>query len=178
MADEFALDVFVAYCKEDAQVARALTGRLRDEGLRVWPGSRRERARQYQIGGIEGVLDRSRVLVLCMSKAAFNSDWARLEAQTLRFRDPLNFRRDFIPLRLDDAPIPDSIAQFASLDWHTESGRDAFRWNLVLDLCRPPVPPIGNTAPGQMAALRPIRLHQGATTIWAYAVGSGARRVP
>jgi hypothetical protein len=33
------------------------------------------------------------------------SDWAQLEAGTLRFRDPLNKDRRFIPLRLDDAPI-------------------------------------------------------------------------
>jgi hypothetical protein len=39
---------------------------------------------------------------------AFGSDWAQLEAGTcgrrnLRFRDPLNRERRFIPLRLDDA---------------------------------------------------------------------------
>ena len=40
------------------------------------------------------------------------SDWAQLEAGTLRFRDPLNKDRRFIPLRLDDAPhqrLPDAI---------------------------------------------------------------------
>ena len=44
---------------------------------------------------IEDVLERSRVLVLCMSANAFGSDWAQLESGTcgrrnLRFRDPLN----------------------------------------------------------------------------------------
>jgi hypothetical protein len=54
---------------------------------------------------IEEGLERSRVLVLCMSANAFGSDWAQLEAGTFRFRDPLNNDRRFIPLRLDDAPI-------------------------------------------------------------------------
>jgi hypothetical protein len=35
-----------------------------------------------------------------------------LEAGTFRFRDPLNQERRFIPLRLDDAPINGSLAQF------------------------------------------------------------------
>jgi hypothetical protein len=38
-----------------------------------------------------------------MSANAFGSDWAALESQTFRFRDPLNRARRFIPLRLDDA---------------------------------------------------------------------------
>lgn len=44
---------------------------------------------------IEQGLERSRVLVLCMSANAFGSDRARLESGKFRF----------LPLRLDDAPI-------------------------------------------------------------------------
>ena len=54
---------------------------------------------------IEEGLEHSRVLVLCMSANAFGSDWARLENDTYRFKDPLNRERRFIPLRLDDAPL-------------------------------------------------------------------------
>lgn len=52
---------------------------------------------------MESGLERSRVLVLCMSANAFGSDWAQLESGTFRFRDPLNKERRFLPLRLDDA---------------------------------------------------------------------------
>jgi hypothetical protein len=34
----------------------------------------------------------------------------------LRFRDPLNQERRFIPLRLDDAPITGALAQFLCLN--------------------------------------------------------------
>jgi hypothetical protein len=61
---------------------------------------------------IEEGLERSRVLVLCMSANAFGSDWAQLESGTFRFRDPLNKERRFLPLRLGDAPIKGSLAQF------------------------------------------------------------------
>jgi hypothetical protein len=53
-----------------------------------------------------------------MSANAFGSDWAHLEAGTFRFRDPLNKERRFIPLRLDDAPIKGSLAQFLYINWH------------------------------------------------------------
>ena len=48
---------------------------------------------------IEEGLERSRVLVLCVSANAFGSDWAQLESGTFRFRDPQNKERRFLPLR-------------------------------------------------------------------------------
>ncbi|MCE2753773.1 MAG: hypothetical protein LW720_18005 [Pirellula sp.] len=44
---------------------------------------------------------------------AFGSDWAMLESQTFRFRDPLDKQRRLIPIRLDDTQPPESLAQFA-----------------------------------------------------------------
>jgi hypothetical protein len=58
------------------------------------------------------VLEHSRVLVLCISAQAFGSNWAQLEAGTFQFRNSPNQERHFIPLRLDDVPINDSLAQF------------------------------------------------------------------
>ena len=55
-----------------------------------------------------------------MSAHAFGSDWAQLESGTFRFRDPLNKERRFIPLRLDDAPIKGSLAQFLYINWRAE----------------------------------------------------------
>ena len=89
-------------------MVRLIAERLRDDGLRVWfdgPGT------------IEEGLERSRVLVLCMSANAFGADWDQLEASTFRFRDPLNVERRFVPLRLDEAPIKGSLSQFLCIDW-------------------------------------------------------------
>ncbi len=93
-------------------MVRPLAERLRADGVKVWfdewmlkPG--------YSIPArIEEGLERSRELVLCMSAHALGSDWAQLESGTFRFRDPLNKERRFLPLRLDDAPIKGSLAQF------------------------------------------------------------------
>src|SRR6266404_4185857 len=115
--DQFSFDVFLSHSSKDKDVVRAVAERLRQDGLRVWfdewvlrPGSNIPHE-------IEEGLERSRVLVLCMSAQAFGSDWARLESGTFRFRDPLNKERRFIPLRLDEAPIKGSLAQFQYINW-------------------------------------------------------------
>ena len=99
-------------------VVRDVAERLKKDGVRVWfdeweirPGDSIE-SPQSKTAKIEEGLERSRVLVLCMSANAFGSDWAQLESGTFRFRDPLNKERRFLPLRLDDAPIKGSLAQF------------------------------------------------------------------
>jgi hypothetical protein len=79
-------------------------------------------------------LERSRVLVLCMSANAFGSDWAQLESGTFRFRDPLNKERRFLPLRLDDALIKGSLAQFRYINWLPKESEQEYA--KLLESCR------------------------------------------
>ena len=83
---------------------------------------------------IEEGLERSRVLVLCMSANAFGSDWAQLltlsQPSTLNSQptgDPLNKERRFLPLRLDDAPIKGSLAQFLYINWRPADHEQEYR---------------------------------------------------
>jgi hypothetical protein len=82
-------DVFLSYSSKDKPTVQELAERLKQDG--------------------------SRTLVLVMSKNAFTSEWMTLERQTALFRDPTNQQRRFIPLRLDDSNIKDSLKQFAYL---------------------------------------------------------------
>src|SRR5512136_2752838 len=84
---------------------------------------------------VEEGLEHSRVLVLCMSANAFGSDWAQLEASTFRFRDPLNQERRFLPLRLDDAPIKGSLAQFLYINWFPAAREQEYP--KLLETCSP-----------------------------------------
>ena len=109
MPDEFPYDVFLSHSAKDKAVVRPLAERLRADGVKVWfdewvfkPGDSIGR-NQSKTAKIEEGLERSRVLVLCMSANAFGSDWAQLESGTFRFRDPLNKGRRFLHLRLDDS---------------------------------------------------------------------------
>ena len=107
-SESFTRDVFLSHSSHDTDVVRELAERLRGDGVRVWP---KELHSEWEIKlgdsvpkKIDDGVEQSRVLVLCMSEHAFASDWATLESQTFRFRDPLNRQRRFIPLRLDNTP--------------------------------------------------------------------------
>ena len=104
MPGEFPYDVFLSHSAKDKAVVRDVAERLREDGVKVWFDEWVLKPGDSIPAKIEEGLERSRVLVLCMSANAFGSDWAQLESGTFRFRDPLNKERRFLPLRLDDAP--------------------------------------------------------------------------
>ena len=112
LPDDFPYDVFLSHSAKDKAVVRPLAERLRQGGVKVWLDEWVLKPGDSIPAKIEEGLDRSRVLVLCMSANAFGSDWAQLESGTFRFRDPLNKERRFLPRRLDDAPIKGSLLQF------------------------------------------------------------------
>ena len=102
MPDEFQYDVFLSHSAKDKAVVRPLAERLRQDG---------------QQGKAEGRMQKAEILHSSFCILPFLRDWAQLEAGTFRFRDPLNQERRFIPLRLDDAPIKGSLAQFLYINW-------------------------------------------------------------
>jgi hypothetical protein len=122
MPDSFRYNVFLSHSAKDKAVVRPLAERLRQDGLKVWFDEWVLKPGDSIPAKIEAGLEHSRALVLCMSAHAFGSDWAQLETGTcgrgnLPFRDPLNRERRFIPLRLDDASIKGSLAQFLHFNW-------------------------------------------------------------
>ncbi len=121
MDETYDYDVFLSYSSKDRKVVHALAGKLRGSGVRVWlddwaiqPGDPISRRIQYG-------LERSRVLLMCMSEAYFASDWAGLEHHSLLFRDPANEERRLIPVLIGDCDRPAIIAQFAYVDWREPS---------------------------------------------------------
>jgi small GTP-binding protein len=135
MAEDFHYDVFVSHSSKDNLVVRALAQRLRDDGLRVWLDDWELKPGDNIPHKIEEGLEHSRILLLCMSAHAFGSDWAQLESQTFRFRDPLNQQRRFIPLRLDSTEPKGSLAQFVYIDWHADDREQSYV--KLLEACRP-----------------------------------------
>ena len=93
MPDEFQYDVFLSHSAKDKAVVRPLAERLRKDGVKVWFDEWVLKPGDSIPAKIEEGLERSRVLVLCMSANTFGSDWAQLESGTFRFRDPLNKER-------------------------------------------------------------------------------------
>ena len=98
MSTPFDWDVFLSHSSvenEKPRVAR-LAERLQAAGFRVWFDRPNIDSGEDIVTAIEQGLERSRVLVLCMTKAAFESEWVRLDRNTATFRDPSNQDRRFL----------------------------------------------------------------------------------
>ncbi len=150
----FEHDVFLSYSSTDRTRVQRLAERLRDAGVRVWFDEAAIRPGDDIYLHIEHGLESSRVLVLCMSPAAFASDWVRLERGTTLFRDPLNRARRFVPLLLEDCTVPDTLRRYRCIDYREEA-TEAFAE--LVAACAPegaeaPVPP----APAPAADVAPL----------------------
>lgn len=133
--EDFRHDVIFRCSPQDKSVVRSAASRLSRDGLRVWfdgENSSDDAALPQE------VLKHSRVLVLAISQHTFGEQWSALESETFQFRDPTEEERRFIPLRLDDSPIHESVKQFAYVDFRKRRDVDYLR---LLAACRPPPPP-------------------------------------
>lgn len=136
MTETFKYDVFISHSSMDKPIVRELAARLKSDGLRVWldeweikPGD--------MIGlRVDEGLEQSRTLLLVMSANASRSEWVVFESQTIRFSDPTNRQRRFIPLRLDDVEIKGTLKQFAYVDWRQQVPE---QYERLLAACRTPV---------------------------------------
>lgn len=173
---EYKYDVFISYSSKDRKVVRKVAERLKKEGLRVWFDAWTLKPGDSVPSKIEEGLESSRILVLCMSANAFGSDWAQLESGTFRFRDPLNKNRRLIPLRLDDAPIKGSLAQFRYITWHPDDRKQSYE--KLLEACRLGVKPkvAHGKAPGKHSAEKAIQLDYKDVQITAYSFSPDGKR--
>ncbi|MFO1499291.1 MAG: TIR domain-containing protein [Verrucomicrobiota bacterium] len=136
MPSSFVYDVCLSCSSKDITTVRPIAERLRKAGLQVWFDEGGRKSREGIAARIEQGLEQSRVLVLCISANAMGPEWPHLEAGSLRFRDPLNKERRFIPLRLDDAPLQGTAAQLVCLPWRGEQGEP--QYGKLLDACGSP----------------------------------------
>ena len=113
-------DLFLSHSSLDKPIVRQIAERLRDAGVRVWFDEWQIEPGDSIPAAVDDGLNRSRILLLCLSRAGLASDWARLESFTFRFRDPLNKKRSLIPLKLDDVTLSASLSQFLYIDWASD----------------------------------------------------------
>jgi hypothetical protein len=148
----FAYDIFLSHNAKDKPAVRELAERLKQDGLRVWFDEWVIQPGDLISLKIEKGLEQSRTLILVMSHNAFASDWVTLERHTVLFRDPTNAERRFIPLRLDDAEITDTLKQFAYIDWRLKAQEQYTQWAVGprFDAC-------GSPAISETACRRPMR---------------------
>lgn len=121
MSNEFKYDAFLSYSSKDKEIVHALAQRLKQYGLRVWLDAWAIKPGDSIPMKIQQGLEQSRTLLMCMSPPYFASDWGNIEHLTLPFRDPTDAKRNFIPVLIADCSPPETIAQFANIDWREQS---------------------------------------------------------
>ena len=153
MDGDHSYDAFLSYSSADKAVVEELARSLESDGLRVWIDTKALQGGDVIGAKIEEGLAQSRRLVFFMSAHALESDWAKFEQFTARFADPLNRNRRFIPVRLDDAPIPGVMQQFHYIDWR---GKAANEYRELVELLRSPLAP----APSERPRTTPPPVHR------------------
>jgi small GTP-binding protein len=117
VADDFAYDVFLCHAPRDRATAEDIADRLMDAGLRVWWEGREVRPRaKDRAAKVAAGLEQSRTLVLLWSKNAAGRAWPKLERQTALFRNPSDASRRFVPVRLDETPVPTALEALAFIE--------------------------------------------------------------
>src|SRR5215469_8763331 len=129
MSNSFDFDVFLSYGSKDKPIIRKLADKLSKDRIRVCFDERSIRPGD----SIPLALVKSRVLVICWSKNYAGSEWGQFEANTFRFRDPNNRDRRFVPLRLDDHEIEESLRQYLYIDYRKKAKKEYER---LRDHCR------------------------------------------
>lgn len=135
MTSQFLWDVFLSHSSRDKARVQRLAEQLRDAGLQVWFDQWVIQPGDDIYSAIEYGLEYSRVLILCISQVALDSDWVKLERNTAIFRDPQNKERRFIPLLLEDCKMPAVIRRLAYVDWRSESAETLIN---LIQSCRSP----------------------------------------
>lgn len=116
-------DVAASFTRADLAVVREIMNGLRDRGLRIWfnehlmPGGNLEPM-------ITSALLQSRVLLVFFSENAHVSNWTVTEKQALRFRDPANKDLQFVPIRLDSTPLPQSYRHLEHINWQPDKQKE------------------------------------------------------
>lgn len=97
-------------------------------------------------------------------------------SNTFRFRDPLNKERRFIPLRLDEAMIKGSLAQFLYINWLPDEREQEYA--KLLEACRPLAKPTLAEAAiaREQVTEKVIQLNPKGTTFGAYAFSPDGNR--
>lgn len=97
---------------------------LKQDGLHVWLDKWEIQPGDSIPLKIQHGLEKSHILLMCMSPAYFGSDWGALEHHTLLFRDPTNKNRRLIPFLIENCTPPDIIAHLAYIDWRVPSDEE------------------------------------------------------
>lgn len=118
---KFEYDVFLSHSSADNRITEELAMRLKADGVNVWLDNWILRPGDSIQAKIDTGLTGSMCLGLLLSKSSVSSAWTEFEQNSVRFRDPRNTERRFIPVLIEDCEIPDAIRQYKYVDYRSRS---------------------------------------------------------
>lgn len=126
-------DVFLSHSSVDKPRVRRLAEALENRGVSVWLDEREILPGASIPLALEEGIEASRVMVLCLSPAFLQSDWAKFERSAMSFTDPANAQRTLLPLLFADCVLPRSLAHLKHLNYlrHSEKVIDEIVKSLI-----------------------------------------------
>lgn len=131
----YKFDVFLNYSQTDQETVKEFAKSLRASALRVAFIDRVGRPASEPSHDIENAIDESRVMLFFAPQHPVSDEWSQLVKRSLKFRDPVSKERRFIPIRVGNAPIPESFRHLELLEW--VDGQPDLLARLVA-VCTPP----------------------------------------
>ena len=142
--DRFQYDVVILFSYLDAPTVKDIARRLTSDGITCIPVSWPHKFKEPNAIIQDQIFEKARTAVLCLSNSLLNLDWSDLKANTLRYRDPLDKGRKFIPLMLEQFDVESHFKNIETIDWTTEA-RDR-SYATLLEACKPPAKPFSAKA--------------------------------
>jgi len=152
------LKIFISHSHRDKDAIDRIAARLRAQKYEVWMDRLQLKAGDNIQRRIHEELVEADVLLVVLSANSFKSSLVQHEFSTIALQEEVSRRkRQIIPIKIDDTPVPSYIAHLHYLDFSQdfEAGLD----RLILDLQRrPPQTSKAATAEeGRDAQLRSLR---------------------
>lgn len=109
--------VFVSYSQKDDAWAARIQDALEREGVRVWRDKSRLIAGHDIQDSLSSAISDVNYFVLLVSKHSASSNWVKKELNTALAHEKENDRRLLIPVRLDNATLPEVLSERHCLDF-------------------------------------------------------------
>ncbi|MGV1005812.1 MAG: TIR domain-containing protein [Candidatus Nanopelagicales bacterium] len=135
-------DVFLSHNSADKARVRRLAKELRDQGLQVWFDEDTIPAGASITLAVEDGIERSRMMILCISPDFLANEWPQTERAAKQFADPANRNRSILPVMFRRCELPSLLAHLRYVSYlrHTKAAL-AEIVQAVPTGSRPPPPP-------------------------------------
>jgi hypothetical protein len=126
---------FISHSGHDSEVARAVVARLRDDNLLAWIDAEQILPGDNISEKIEDGLQRSRWVIVCVSRHLKNSGWCRREYGPALTREIANKETRVIPLLIDQEAQRDDFPELL-IDKHYVTFNDRTGWQRLINRLR------------------------------------------